>query len=62
MKIIEPDRKNAIGLAINTAGKDDIVLIASKSHESYQIIGTKKFAFSDKEVALQYLKKSKAIK
>ncbi|MCK4815334.1 UDP-N-acetylmuramoyl-L-alanyl-D-glutamate--2,6-diaminopimelate ligase, partial [bacterium] len=56
-KIIEPDRKKAIELAIETAGKDDIVLIAGKGHEDYQIFGTQKFKFSDKEVSLEYLKK-----
>jgi len=56
-KIIEPDRKKAIELAIKTATKGDIVLIAGKGHETYQIMGTQKFSFSDKEVALEYLKK-----
>jgi UDP-N-acetylmuramoyl-L-alanyl-D-glutamate--2,6-diaminopimelate ligase len=56
-KIIEPDRRKAIELAIKTAEKDDIVLIAGKGHETYQIIGTKKFDFSDKTVAEQCLKK-----
>ena len=55
--IIEPDRKKAIELAIRTAGKDDIVLIAGKGHETYQIIGTQKFAFSDKAVAEEYFRK-----
>ncbi|MCJ7777993.1 MAG: UDP-N-acetylmuramoyl-L-alanyl-D-glutamate--2,6-diaminopimelate ligase [Sedimentisphaerales bacterium] len=50
-KIVEPDRRKAIELAIKIAGKDDIVLIAGKGHENYQIIGTKKSPFSDKAVA-----------
>ena len=53
--IIEPDRKKAIESAIKTAGKDDIVLIAGKGHENYQIIGTRKFDFSDKMIAQQCL-------
>jgi len=56
-KIVEPDRRKAIELAIKTAGKDDIVLIAGKGHENYQIIGTQKFHFSDKEVATECLEK-----
>ena len=52
---IEPDRKKAIELAIESAEKDDIVLIAGKGHEDYQIIGTQKFHFSDKETAQQCL-------
>jgi len=54
---IEPDRKKAIELAIVSAEKDDIVLIAGKGHEDYQIIGTQKFHFSDKEIAQQCLNK-----
>jgi len=52
---IEPDRKKAIELTIKTAAKDDIVLIAGKGHETYQIIGTTKFDFSDKKIAQEYL-------
>ncbi len=58
-KIIEPDRKKAIELAIKTAAKDDIVLIAGKGHETYQIIGKQKFDFSDKKIAQEYLRKSR---
>ncbi len=58
-KIIEPDRKKAIELAIETAGKDDIVLIAGKGHETHQIIGAQKFDFSDKAIAQECLRKRK---
>jgi UDP-N-acetylmuramoyl-L-alanyl-D-glutamate--2,6-diaminopimelate ligase len=61
-KIIEPDRHKAIELAIKTACCGDIVLIAGKGHESYQIIGTQKIPFSDKEIAQDYLKKYSAEK
>jgi len=54
---VEPDRKRAIELAIEAADKNDIVLIAGKGHETYQIIGTQKFDFSDKEVALGHIGK-----
>jgi len=54
---IEPDRKKAIELAIKSAGKNDIVLIAGKGHEDYQIIGTQKSHFSDKEIALEFVGK-----
>lgn len=57
--VIEPDRKKAIELAIKTAAKDDIVLIAGKGHETYQIIGTQRFDFNDKKVVQQFLKKQK---
>ncbi len=56
---IEPDRKKAIESALKTAEKDDIVLIAGKGHETYQIIGKEKFHFSDHEIAREYLYKRK---
>ena len=56
---VEPDRKKAIELAIKNAGKDDVVLIAGKGHENYQIIGTKRFDFDDKKVVLEFLRKRK---
>jgi UDP-N-acetylmuramoyl-L-alanyl-D-glutamate--2,6-diaminopimelate ligase len=46
-----PDRREAIGAAIREAQGGDMVLIAGKGHEDYQIIGTKKFHFDDREVA-----------
>jgi UDP-N-acetylmuramoyl-L-alanyl-D-glutamate--2,6-diaminopimelate ligase len=54
---VEPDRRKAIELAIESAGPDDIVLIAGKGHEAYQIIGTTKHDFSDKAIARQYLER-----
>jgi UDP-N-acetylmuramoyl-L-alanyl-D-glutamate--2,6-diaminopimelate ligase len=54
---IEPDRRKAIELAIKTAAKDDIAVIAGKGHETYQIIGNQRFDFSDKAVAEEYLNK-----
>ena len=53
--LIEPDRARAIGLAIERAQADDVVLIAGKGHETYQIIGSKRLDFSDKDIALRYL-------
>jgi UDP-N-acetylmuramoyl-L-alanyl-D-glutamate--2,6-diaminopimelate ligase len=45
------DRREAIGAAVREAKAGDMVLIAGKGHEDYQIIGTKKFHFDDREVA-----------
>ncbi len=53
----EADRKKAIELAIKTATKDDIVLIAGKGHETYQIIGTQKIDFDDKKIAQEFLER-----
>ncbi len=48
---VVPDRKAAIEQAIRSSGPDDIVLIAGKGHEDYQIIGEKKTPFDDRLVA-----------
>lgn len=45
------DRRNAISHAVNMAGEGDILLIAGKGHEKYQIVGAEKHHFDDVEVA-----------
>jgi UDP-N-acetylmuramoyl-L-alanyl-D-glutamate--2,6-diaminopimelate ligase len=45
------DRREAIGQAIADAREDDVVLIAGKGHEDYQIVGTHKLHFDDREEA-----------
>jgi len=54
--IIEPDRAAAIVAAIAGAGPDDVVLLAGKGHEDYQIIGKEKRHFDDREHAAQALR------
>ncbi|WP_022818852.1 UDP-N-acetylmuramoyl-L-alanyl-D-glutamate--2,6-diaminopimelate ligase [Fusobacterium russii] len=49
--IFEPDREEAIKKAVGIAKKNDIVLITGKGHETYHIIGLKKYHFDDKEIA-----------
>ena len=51
------DRREAIGLAIGMASPDDIVLIAGKGHEDYQIIGTVTIPFDDRTVGREALDK-----
>lgn len=46
------DRAAAIAYAIQQAADDDIVLIAGKGHEDYQLIGDQRLAFSDYDAAL----------
>ena len=46
-----PDRRQAIEEAVREAHSADMVLIAGKGHEDYQIIGREVFHFDDKEVA-----------
>ena len=48
---VEPDRREAIAVAIAAAGAGDVVLIAGKGHEDYQIVGTTKHHFDDVEEA-----------
>ena len=48
--IVEEDRARAIRRAIKLAGPGDIVLIAGKGHERYQIIKDKVIPFDDREV------------
>ncbi|HON44164.1 MAG TPA: UDP-N-acetylmuramoyl-L-alanyl-D-glutamate--2,6-diaminopimelate ligase [Planctomycetota bacterium] len=54
---IQPDRKQAIHQALDNAQENDVVLIAGKGHEDYQILGTTKYPFSDHEVVLSYINK-----
>jgi len=49
------DRAAAIKEAIRIAKKNDTVLIAGKGHEDYQIIGTTKYPFDDREIARESL-------
>ncbi|QBQ63317.1 UDP-N-acetylmuramoyl-L-alanyl-D-glutamate--2,6-diaminopimelate ligase [Actinobacillus indolicus] len=48
-------RQYAIEQAIAQAEPKDVILIAGKGHEDYQIIGTKKYHFSDQEWAKKFL-------
>lgn len=50
------DRREAIKHAIDSATTGDVVLIAGKGHETYQIIGDRVFDFDDRLVALEALK------
>jgi UDP-N-acetylmuramoyl-L-alanyl-D-glutamate--2,6-diaminopimelate ligase len=49
--IVESDRRTAIRLAISMADKNDVVLIAGKGHEDYQILGAQRLPFSDQAEA-----------
>jgi UDP-N-acetylmuramoyl-L-alanyl-D-glutamate--2,6-diaminopimelate ligase len=51
------DRREAIHQAVSQARAKDLVLIAGKGHEDYQIIGREVFHFDDKEVAREALAK-----
>ncbi|MDR0800483.1 MAG: UDP-N-acetylmuramoyl-L-alanyl-D-glutamate--2,6-diaminopimelate ligase [Endomicrobium sp.] len=49
------DRETAIKEAVMMADKDDIVLLAGKGHETYQVIGNEKVHFNDIEIAEKYI-------
>jgi len=51
-----PDREQAIKTGVMYIQPGDILLVAGKGHEDYQIIGDTKTPFSDKEVIMKYFK------
>jgi UDP-N-acetylmuramoyl-L-alanyl-D-glutamate--2,6-diaminopimelate ligase len=53
--LVVPDRRKAIQLAIRFLRPGDLVLIAGKGHEDYQILGDKRIHFDDREEALAAL-------
>jgi len=58
--VVIPDRRQAIEAAIRSARPSDIVLIAGKGHEDYQIIGTNRLHFDDRETAKEILESSRS--
>ena len=50
-----PDRRDAIQAAVNMAHEGDIVVIAGKGHEDYQIIGRTKYPMDDRKMARESL-------
>ena len=61
-KLIEvtSNRKEAITQSVNMCGPDDVVLIAGKGHENYQIIDSQRIPFSDCDVAIEACLKKEA--
>ncbi|HEY3266907.1 MAG TPA: UDP-N-acetylmuramoyl-L-alanyl-D-glutamate--2,6-diaminopimelate ligase [Armatimonadota bacterium] len=55
---VNPDRRAAIIAAIGEAKPGDAVVIAGKGHEDYQIIGTVKHHFDDREIAREALREA----
>jgi UDP-N-acetylmuramoyl-L-alanyl-D-glutamate--2,6-diaminopimelate ligase len=54
-----PDRKEAIEYAVQMASDEDVIIIAGKGHETYQIIDQTIHDFDDRLVALQAIKERK---
>jgi UDP-N-acetylmuramoyl-L-alanyl-D-glutamate--2,6-diaminopimelate ligase len=49
------DRREAIRYALEVAGADDVILLAGKGHETYQILGQEKVSFDEREIVREQL-------
>jgi UDP-N-acetylmuramoyl-L-alanyl-D-glutamate--2,6-diaminopimelate ligase len=54
--LIEPDREKAIGMAMDEARAGDIILLAGKGHETYQVLADRTLDWDDREVARNALR------
>jgi UDP-N-acetylmuramoyl-L-alanyl-D-glutamate--2,6-diaminopimelate ligase len=54
--VTEPDRAKAIRRAIQEAAAGDVVLIAGKGHETYQVLKDRTIDFDDRETSRQVLR------
>jgi UDP-N-acetylmuramoyl-L-alanyl-D-glutamate--2,6-diaminopimelate ligase len=54
---VEPDRQKAIEVALDEARSGDIVLLAGKGHEAYQVLRDRTIDFDDREVARAALRR-----
>ena len=54
---IIPDRTHAIEYSLKNARKDDVIVLCGKGHETYQIIGTEKIHYDEREIVKNALEK-----
>ena len=54
--VVEPDRAAAIARALKEAREGDLVILAGKGHETYQILKDKSIPFDDRVVAREVLR------
>jgi UDP-N-acetylmuramoyl-L-alanyl-D-glutamate--2,6-diaminopimelate ligase len=59
--VVEPDRRAAIALALNIAASGDIVVIAGKGHEDYQLVGSQRLDFDDRVVVQELMSQTSAV-
>lgn len=59
--VVIENRRDAIKYALQNAKKDDVVILAGKGHENYQIIGTEKFHFDEQEILFQLKEEMKGV-
>ena len=57
--MVVPDRRDAIKLAVQCVRKGDLLLVAGKGHEDYQIVGQVKTRFDDREEILNALQEAR---
>lgn len=55
---VERDRAKAVALAVRGAAAGDVVLLAGKGHENYQVVGERELPYSDRDTAAALLKAS----
>ncbi|MGI5168851.1 UDP-N-acetylmuramoyl-L-alanyl-D-glutamate--2,6-diaminopimelate ligase [Spirillospora sp. CA-253888] len=56
--VVEPDRAAAIGLAVGRARRGDVLVVAGKGHEQGQYVAGEVFAFDDREVVREALRRA----
>ena len=54
---IHENRRKAIEYALKKASKNDIILLAGKGHETYQLIGEEKLPFDERDIVREILSK-----
>jgi len=54
--VVEPDRAAAIARALKEAREGDLVILAGKGHETYQVLKDKTIPFDDRAVAREVLR------
>jgi len=57
---VEPDRRAAIAMAVAQARPGDVVLIAGKGHETYQVVGEERLDFDDVKAAQEIIRRREA--
>lgn len=57
--MVVEDRVEAIRYALDHARKDDVIILAGKGHETYQIVGHEKRHLDEREVVAAYIAEHK---